>query len=477
MSTDKLLPQAVELEEAVIGALMLEVDAWDQVSEILRAEAFYAQKHGIIFNAIKRLKTRGNPVDILTVTEELKRSAELGGVGGAYYISQLTNRVASTANIDYHARIIVQKYIQRKVWENADRLKAMAAQETTDIFELTAQMQMMSGDIDEIIGSGTKISSLEQLVPGIHERYKERKVATQRGQTLGCPTGFIDLDEATDGWQESDMILLGARPSMGKTAMMLYLAKMAALSPDWAVLIFSVEMPKEKLADRIFQGEAKDINLKSFRHGRMSELEEDLAKGVGETISKYNIFIDDTSGIKPTQILSRTKKLQRIVGPQGKRLIVFVDYIGLMSGDGQHFNREDEVSKISRQLKSVCKRTTVPMIVLAQMNRQVESRGATKRPQLSDLRDSGSLEQDADLVMFLHRPEYYQIKEGPGGSSTKGVGEIIIAKHRNGPITKTDGEYAFFYNESLTQIADPKKVMAQSQNSIHTSINIDEVPF
>lgn len=491
MVSQELPPQAVELEEAVLGALLIESEAYESVCDILQSGApFYKPSHGIIYEAIKRLSLRSHPIDILTVTNELKATGQLDQCQGAYYISQLTNRVASAANIYFHARIIVQNYIKRLMIENSRRMVSLAHQDTSDVFDLLGQMSIMNDGIDQIIGGSQKISTLAELAPGIIERYGERKSAHERKEIQGCPTGFIGLDEATGGWQEEDLVILAARPSMGKTAMMLHFAKAAVKSTRWEVLIFSAEMKKELLADRIFTGEALDIDGASFRHGRMNQMEEEFAKGTIEALKELSIHIDDTPGIKPSQIFSRVKRLRRklALDRPGVRLLVLVDYLGLMESDEKHHNREDAIATISRRMKGIAKRTHCPFILLSQMNRQVETRGGAKRPQLSDLRDSGAVEQDADTVMFLHRPEYYGITEGPGGTSTKGVGEIIVAKQRNGPVTVYPGEFAFFYNTSMTHITDPGTTSIQpngefiqptvtNHNLTTSSGESDDLPF
>lgn len=464
----KLPPQSVELEEAVLGALLLEDEAYERVCDVLQTgNAFYKPSHGIIYDAIKRLRLRGSPVDILLVVNELKSIGQLENCGGAYYISQLTNRTASASNIEFHARIIVQNHIKRLLITNSQRVLSLAHQDTADAFDLIAQMGIMQDEIDTIIGGTAHITNMAELAPGIMTRYNEREAAHSRKEMTGCPTGIEKLDEATNGWQDEDLVILAARPSMGKTAFMLHLAKKAVKSSRYVAMIFSAEMKRELLADRIFQGEALEVDPSAFRHGRMNAMEKEFASGTVESLKELKIYIDDTSGIKPSQIFSRVKRLQRMVATQmpGKKLIVFVDYIGLMESDEKHHNREDEIAKFSRQLKAIAKRSHVPVVALAQMNRQVESRGGTKRPMLSDLRDSGAIEQDADVVMFLHRPEYYGIMEGAGGESTKGVGEVIIAKQRNGPITHYPGEFAFFYNSTLTHITDPDAGSALQPNT------------
>ncbi|WP_342648330.1 replicative DNA helicase [Mucilaginibacter sp. CSA2-8R] len=424
----KLPPQARDLEEAVLGALMLEKDALSSVIDVLKPEVFYVESHQKIFNAIRTLFEKTSPVDILTVTAQLRMQGELEMIGGAFYITELTNRVASAANIEYHARIIIQKYIQRELIRISTDIINIAYEDTTDILELLDRAEKNLFDIaqNNLRRDSRKMDDLMQ------ETLKEIEELKNKTDGLtGVGTGFTDLDRITSGWQRSDLVIIAARPAMGKTAFVLSCARNAAVDFNKPVVVFSLEMSSVQLVNRLISGEA-EIEQEKIRKGKMEEWEwQQIHSKIGR-LEAAPLIIDDTPGLNIFEFRAKCRRLKS----QHDIQLIIIDYLQLMSGktDGKGGgNREQEIGSISRALKMVAKELQVPVIALSQLSRAVESRpGGSKRPMLSDLRESGSIEQDADMVLFLYRPEYYGLEFDEDNNPTKGVGEIIIAKHRNG---------------------------------------------
>lgn len=426
----KVQPQAIPLEEAVLGAIMLEKDALSIVLDILRAESFYHPAHKLIFQSMMRLFEKMVPVDLLTVTEELKKSGDLEAVGGAFYLVELTNRVGSSANLEYHARIVEQKAMQRSLIQVSAQLIKDAYEDTTDTFEL---MQQAEQGIFAVTQGGYQRAVMEP--DSLTRKYlQELEAAKGREDGLtGVPSGFTALDRLTGGWQRPDLIIVAARPGMGKTAFVMEMAKNTALDFGKSVAVFSLEMSATQLLGRMVSSHCS-INSERLRNGNLEEhhwqevhtFMERFTGGAGK------VLIDDTPSINAFELRAKCRRMKM----QHDIQLVVVDYIQLMTGspDGKRGNREQEVSSISRALKGLAKELDVPVIALSQLSRAVESRGGSKRPMLSDLRESGAIEQDADIVSFIYRPEYYQILEDENGHSLKGVAEIIIAKHRNGAL-------------------------------------------
>ena len=421
-------PQALALEEAVLGALMLDRDAMSNVLDILQAESFYHEAHKLIYKAILRLFEQSKPVDMLTVTQELRTTGELEAAGGPAYIVELTEKVASSANIEYHARIVAQKYIQRELINVSNKIIRDAYEDTTDVFDLLDTAEQGLFDIAEknMSRSYETMGSLASKALKQLEELKNR----EDGLT-GVPTGFTDIDRLTSGWQPSDLIILAARPGMGKTSFVLSLARNASADFGRGVAIFSLEMSALQLAQRIISMEA-EVSSQKLRNGQLEDYEWQQLQSAIERISEAPIYIDDTPGINIFEIRAKCRRLKM----QHDISLVIIDYLQLMSGGGENAkgNREQEVSAISRALKMLAKELNVPVIALSQLSRAVEVRGGSKRPQLSDLRESGSIEQDADMVSFIYRPEYYQILEDEEGQSLKGIAELIIAKNRHGAL-------------------------------------------
>lgn len=439
----KIPPQAPDLEEAVLGAMMLEKNAYTAVLEILKPEAFYEPRHQTIYNVCKGLFERGEPIDILTVTAELRKAGELEAVGGAYYITQLTNRVSSAANVEYHARIISEKHIQRELIRISTEITNEAFEEGADALGLLDTAQQKIFEVSE----GTISRDVEKIDDLLKKAIKNLESIKDHENTLtGIPSGFVELDRETSGWQKSDLIILAARPGMGKTAFALSVARNAAVDFTKSIAVFSLEMSGEQLVTRLISGETEIISQK-MRSGNLTAQEWDRLNNKIGKLANAKIFIDDTPGISVFELKAKCRRLK---AQQGIDMII-IDYLQLMRGEdskGQQGNREQEIGYISRSLKGLAKELHVPVIALAQLSRAVETRGGNKKPMLSDLRESGSIEQDADMVMFLYRPEYYQITEFEDGMPTQGLAEVMLAKHRHGAIgdfrVRFQGEFARF---------------------------------
>ena len=430
MMYGKVPPQARELEEAVLGAIMLERSAFDSVIEILRPECFYVDAHQRIFRIFESLALKSSPIDILTVVEELKFKEELEVVGGPYFITKLTNAVVSTANIEAHARIILQKFIQRELIRISGEVISDAYEDSTDVFDLLddAEQKMFNITNNYLKKNYDDIgSALAKTITRIDE------LRTRTDEISGVPSGFASLDRVTYGWQPTDLIILAARPAVGKTAFALNLARNAALNPikKTPVAFFSLEMSAAQLVQRILSAES-EIMLEKISRGKLEDYEYQQlhSKGI-KRLEQAAIFIDDTAALN---IFEFRAKARRLVNKHQVGLII-IDYLQLMSGSGdKNGNREQEISTISRGLKALAKELNVPILALSQLSRAVETRKESKIPQLSDLRESGAIEQDADMVMFIYRPEYYEQMANEDGESTRGETHVRIAKHRNGSL-------------------------------------------
>jgi replicative DNA helicase len=423
----KVPPQAVDLEEAVLGAIMLEKDALSTVIDILTPEVFYKEQHRIIFKAIHRLFAKTEPVDILTVTNELKNSGDLEIAGGAYYITQLTNRVASTANVEFHSRIILQKHIQRELIRISSEIIKDSFEDTTDVFELldSAEQQLFNISENSLRRNYLDMQTL------IREAIKEIEAAKGHEDHLrGVPSGFTGIDRITSGWQKSDLIILASRPGMGKTAFALSMARNIALDFQKPVAVFSLEMSSVQLVTRLISAES-DLTAEKLRKGDLQDYEWQQLNTKIKRLIDSPIYIDDTPALSIFELRAKCRRLKA----QHDVQIIFVDYLQLMTSPSEgKGNREQEISNISRSLKALAKELNVPILALSQLSRAVETRGGSKKPILSDLRESGAIEQDADLVLFIYRPEYYKIDVDEEGNSTSGLAEISIAKHRNGAL-------------------------------------------
>jgi replicative DNA helicase len=427
----KVPPQAKDLEEAVLGAIMLEKSAFDTVVEILKPECFYVDANQRIFRAMLSLQQKNQPIDILTVVEELKTKDELEMVGGPYYVTKLTNAVVSSANIDAHSRIILQKFIQRELIRISGEIISESYEDSTDVFDLLDEAE---SKLFEITNNHLRknFDSIDSVLVKTVQRIEDMRNRTE--DITGVPSGFSSLDKVTYGWQPSDLVILAARPAVGKTAFALNLVRNAALSPSkpTPVAFFSLEMSSAQLVQRILSAES-EIWLEKISRGKMEEheMKQLYAKGI-QKLAQAPIFIDDTAALNVFELRAKARRLKN----KHNIGLIIIDYLQLMSGGGgKNQNREQEISTISRNLKTLAKELMVPIIALSQLSRAVETRKeGNKMPQLSDLRESGAIEQDADMVMFIYRPEYYDITSNEMGESNKGETHIRIAKHRNGSL-------------------------------------------
>ena len=427
----KIPPQAKELEEAILGAIMLEKGAFDTVVEILKPECFYVDANQRIFKAMQSLAVKSLPIDLLTVVEELKFKEDLELVGGPYYITRLTNAVVSSANIDTHARIVLQKFIQRELIRISGEIIGDAYEDSTDVFDM---LDVAESKLFEITNNHLRknFDDIETVLIKTIHRIEDMRL--RQDDITGVPTGFPTLDKITYGWQPTDLIVLAARPSVGKTAFALNLARSAAMHPTkpTAVGFFSLEMSSSQLVQRILSAES-EIHLEKIARGKLEdyEMRQLYDKGINK-LSKAPIFIDDSAALNIFELRAKCRRLKN----KHNIGMIIIDYLQLMSGSAdRNSNREQEISKISRDLKGLAKELQVPIIALSQLSREVEKRKeSNKIPQLSDLRESGAIEQDAYMVLFLYRPEYHDITTNEHGESNKGDTFVKIAKHRNGSL-------------------------------------------
>ena len=427
----KLQPQAVELEEAVLGALMLEKDAYTIVSDLLTPESFYEPRYQKIYEAINQLGFNQRPIDMLTVTEQLRQNGTLEEVGGAVFITELTARVQSAAHIEYHARIIAQKSLARRLITFTSHVQTKAFDEANDIDDL---LQEAEGALFEISQTQLK-RDVTQIDPVIGEAIRQIQLAANNKSGLsGLATGFNDLDKVTSGWQRSDLIIIAARPAMGKTAFVLSMAKNMAVDLNTPVAIFSLEMSNVQLVNRLISNVC-EIEGEKIKSGRLSDMEWDQLNTRIKNLYQAPLYIDDTPSLSISELRTKARRLVR----ERDVKMILIDYLQLMNASGMKFgSREQEVSTISRNLKALAKELNIPIIALSQLNRSTETR-EDKRPVLSDLRESGAIEQDADIVCFIHRPEYYFRSGFDGnGKDVRGIAEFIIAKHRSGAVEDID---------------------------------------
>ena len=421
-------PQAVELEEAVLGALMLEKDSIIAVQEYVTPEAFYTEEHRLIYKAINELSMELKPIDLYTVTERLKARKELKQVGGAAYLAQLTQKVGSAANVEFHAKIIAQKYVQRELIRSATEIQRRSYDESTDVTELIG---FAEGEIFKVSEGHVKrsVQPSKDILARALAQIEEASKNTSNYN--GVPSGFMAIDRVTLGWQLSDLIIIAARPSMGKTAFVLSMARNMAIDHEQGVAFFSLEMSAVQLMMRLIIAET-GLSGTDVKSGRLSPEQWRHLESATRPLSSAPLYIDDTPALSVFEFRSKARRLKI----HNDIKIIIIDYLQLMTGntDTKNGNREQEVAFISRTLKAIAKELNVPIIALSQLSRQTEMRGGSKRPQLSDLRESGAIEQDADIVAFIHRPEYYGIHQDESGMPTDGLAEIILAKHRNGAV-------------------------------------------
>ncbi len=445
----KVLPNATELEESVLGALMIDPTAIDKVVDLLSSKSFYKPAHQLIYKAITELYGNRNPIDMHTVTEQLRKNGDLEEAGGPYAIALLTAKIASSAHVVFHSQIIEQKFLARELIGICSDTQSQVYEESTDVEDL---LQNLEGNIFELSQKRTK-KGVKHIDPIIEQAFERlRKAAENTTGMSGIPSGFHKLDRITMGWQKSDLIIIAARPAMGKTAFVLSMAKNIAVDRNIPVAIFSLEMSDVQLVNRLIVNVCS-IPGEKIKSGQLEQYEwKQLDAKIGQ-LQGAPIYIDDTANLSILEFQTKARRLKEEHDIQ----IIIIDYLQLMNASGMRFqSREQEVSTISRSLKGLAKELDIPIIALSQLNRNVENRGKDgtdgKKPQLSDLRESGAIEQDADMVCFIHRPEYYKIFEDPNsGKDLRGVAQIIVAKHRNGTTDDVDlrfkKEYARFMNE------------------------------
>jgi len=483
LAKGKIQPQAIDLEEAVLGAMMIDKKGLDEVVDILNPDIFYKPDHQVIFRAILNLFENTEPIDILTVSNELRRMGELDAAGGDYYLVQLSQKISSSAHVEFHARIIIQKYIQRELIRVSGEIIHDSYDETIDVLDLidgaeNKLFEITNGNFNK--GAETAQSLVRQALDNIQEMGKKEGLS-------GVPSGFTKVDKVTNGWHPADLVIIAARPGMGKTAFVLSMAKNMAITHNKAVALFSLEMSNVQLITRLIASET-GISSEKLKKGNLAQHEWQQLNTKVKTLENAPIYIDDTPALSIFDLRAKARRLKSQFDIQ----IIVIDYLQLMTAGGKGGNREQEISTISRNLKAIAKELNIPVIALSQLSRAVESRGGDKRPMLSDLRESGAIEQDADIVSFIYRPEYYGITEWEDGSNTDGQGELIIAKHRNGSledvrlkfighlITFTDleegfggGEFESSMNQNMPPV-NPNDAFGSDGNNF---IDDDSAPF
>lgn len=435
---DRVPPQNLEAEQSVLGAMLIEREAISRVSEILRPEDFYREAHRLIFQAMLALFNKNDAVDMVTVVESLRKDDKLEPAGGIAYITTLANSVPTAANVVYHARIVEEKALLRQLINTATRVATMGYEGSEEVEIIMDKAERM---ILEVAGRkiGQEFTPIKTIIFDAFNKIEQ--LYASKGGITGIPTGFKDLDKLMSGLQPSDLVLIAARPSMGKTAFVLNIAQHVAIREKKAVAFFSLEMSKEQLVQRMLCAEAA-IDAQRLRIGELEENDWKKLVIAADRLASAPVFIDDTASITAVEMRAKCRRLKIEHDLQ----LVIIDYLQLMQGSGNNRgeNRQQEISEISRSLKGLARELNVPVIALSQLSRSVESR-QSKRPMLSDLRESGSLEQDADIVAFLYREDYYD-----PDSEKKNITEIIVAKHRNGPVDTVQ----LFFHKQFTKFSD-----------------------
>jgi len=450
-------PQSVDSEKAVLGSIMLRPGAIHEITDIINTDSFYAGKNSQIWTMMNELSSKGEPIDLISVSHKLSDKKMLDQVGGASYLSELTNAVPASTNIRHYAEIVAKKHILRKIIEaGADISELGFHEEIEDVLDVLNQAEKRMMNIN-VFSKGKIFSALKDTLPEAWERLE--KLHENRGMLRGVPTGFRDLDQYLSGFQKSDLIIIAARPSVGKTTFALDIARQAASKHSIPTVIFSLEMGTQQLVDRMLAADSR-VNAWNLRTGNIStESEFSKIRDSLDKLAKAPIFIDDIAG----NTIARMRSVcRRVLAEHGLGLVV-VDYLQLMSTSKNYDNMVNQVTDISRSLKSLAKEFDVPVIALSQLSRAVESRGG--KPRLSDLRDSGSIEQDADVVMFIHRED-----KGKDESEKTNIAEILIEKHRNGPVGKVE----LYFDEKTTTFMDIEKGnMAGFSNAMNSQNDLD----
>jgi replicative DNA helicase len=463
----KVPPQALDLEMAVLGAMMLESDSAILGLDILKPECFYSDQNRKIFEAVQDLSRNHKTIDILTVKDELEKAGVLEEIGGAYYLTELTSKVTSGAHLEYHARIVFQKYVQRELIKVSSELQKRIFEQSEDVDDTLEYGQNQLFTLSE----GAMKREARSIQQVMNDAIKQIEEAGKKPTGVsGVPSGFTSLDKITSGWQNSDLVIIAARPSMGKTAFILSMCRNMAVEFNIPVAIFSLEMSSVQLAKRLLVAEA-ELPSEKIRSGRLEQFEWDHLLRKTSRLVQSPLFVDETPALSVFELRAKSR---RLVSQHGVSLIV-VDYLQLMTspGDGKG-NREQEVSNISRSLKALAKELNVPIIALSQLNRAAELRSGDKKPMLADLRESGAIEQDADIVIFIHRPERFGFFEKEG-VSMKGVANIIIAKHRNGAVTDIDLKFVESFAK-FTDFNDPSEFIRDDGGNVILKSKMNDLP-
>lgn len=473
-----LQPQALEIEAAVLGAMMIDKDAFSMVSELLSPDTFYDKRNSYVFSAIQTLALAERPVDVLTVIEQMKKDGTIAEVGGPAYIIDLNANVASSANLEYHALILQHKYMGRQLISFASGILTKAYDDTIDVDEL---MQQAEGELFEL-SQRNMSQDYTQIDPVLKQaRLDIEKASEKSGGLSGLASGYTKLDEMTSGWQPSDLIIIAGRPAMGKTSFALSMAKNMVADYQIPVAFFSLEMNNVQLVNRLISNVCEISGSRILSGNLGADGWERFDKNIGK-LEGAPLYVDDTPGLSVFELRSKARRLKKEKDIQ----MIMIDYLQLMNANGMRFNsRQEEVSTISRSLKGLAKELNIPIVALSQLNRGVEGREGNegKRPMLSDLRESGAIEQDADMVLFVHRPEYYRIYEDSEGNDMRGMAQIIIAKHRKGAVGDVNlrfrGEFTRFENPADNSYADSLGEIVGSKINGHSmggDIPIDDVP-
>ena len=446
-------PQAVEIERVVLGALMVDSDAFSVVSELLKPETFYEPRHQKIYEAIRNMNMDERPVDIMTLNDELSKMGEIDKVGGVDYLMEISSQVASAAHVESHARILAEKYMQRQLIHFAGDIETKAYDSSVDVDEL---MQQAEGSLFQISQNNIK-QDFTQVAPVVKNAVEIlQRAASNKGGLTGIPTGYTGMDEITSGWQASDLVIIAGRPAMGKTSFALSIAKNVAVDYGVPIGFFSLEMNNVQLVNRLISNVC-EVSGRKILNGQLDPSDwERLDKRIGR-LTDAPIYVDDTPGLSVFELRTKARRLVREKGVK----IIMIDYLQLMNANGMKFgSRQEEVSTISRSLKGLAKELDIPVLALSQLSRNVENREGLegKRPQLSDLRESGAIEQDADMVLFVHRPEYYHIYQDEKGNDLHGMAQIIIAKHRKG----STGDVLLNFRGEFTRFQDPTEAATSS---------------
>lgn len=477
-----VMPQAPDMEKAVLGALMIDKDAYLEVCDLLRPESFYEPRNQMVYEAIQQLSMEESPVDVLTVVDKLEKTGNLNEVGGPGYIAELSSMVVTSANIEYHANVVAEKYLSRQMAHYVSIIGKKTYDETYDIKDVIQEADSL---LHEISQKSVK-KDYSVLAPIVNQAVKIVEAAyANKGGLTGISTGFYKLDDMTCGWQKSDLVIIAGRPAMGKTAFALSLAKNIAVDQKIPMAFFSLEMTSVQLANRLMANNCQ-IEGHKLLSGQLKRDDWDRLDKHLNSLLEAPLYIDDTEGIP---VMELRTKIRRLVKEHHIELVM-VDYLQLMTASGMRYNnRQEEISLISRALKGMAKEFNIPIIALSQLNRGVDTReGAEgKRPRLSDLRESGAIEQDADMVIFLHRPEYYGIYQSEDGTiDYRGKAEVIISKHRKGAVgiimMDFKGEYTRFENPEDNRIGhrpptDGGEIIGSSMNDMPFPPPTDYNPF